>query len=442
MLRNVSQEALLLSKNGIKLDAINTSIIDIDGAHNVISTNNSTDTPLAGGATFPGAWEEVTNYASISIIAAADEVGTLWADFSTDGSTTIRSIQLSDTNSSSLGIHSLIIVAKYFKVRVINGPTLQGSFQLQTIYSRHSRIAQPTSRLAQTIGDYSDVLNSRSVIAAQNTLGTFTNVRSDYNSNLQTSTITNEWANLAIAEIYNTYGDRVIIKPKTLIKFGKNTDIDTGVQETVWQVGGNETYATGNTIDTVVSTSTSDTVAVTIEGHTLSGSEFTFVSQTATLTGQTDVVLGTPLARVSRLYNDNGTDLVGAVSVFDNTAGSSSAGVVTPAAALHLITATGDNQSEKCATTFSNVDYGIITQFIGGQSSKTNALIEFELQFRPVGKVWRHIYHWGSSSTTVNIVLNPYIIIPKNGDIRIRATSNTANTEIFASFHAIFGLVQ
>ena len=49
-------------------------------------------------------------------------------------------------------------------------------------------------------------------------------------------------------EIYNQFGDLVSIdeKAKSLVKFGKSATLSTD-RETVWTVGGMETYVTGNT---------------------------------------------------------------------------------------------------------------------------------------------------------------------------------------------------
>lgn len=128
---------------------------------NVLSTANATTTPLAGGATFTGVWEECYQYSALSLIGAADVAGTLYAEFSTDGATVARTILLSDGRDGALGIHGLIPVAKYFRVRLLNGATPQGSVSIQTIFSVQPLIAQPTSRLGQNVGQYTDVLNTR-----------------------------------------------------------------------------------------------------------------------------------------------------------------------------------------------------------------------------------------------------------------------------------------
>lgn len=141
-----------------------------------VDTNNTTTVNLGAAATFTGAWTEVTNYASISIIGAADVAGTLYGEFSTDGATVARTIQLSSGLDGNFGIHDLIPVARYFRVRVVNGAAPQGSFDLQTIVHNNPRVALPTSRLVQSLDDYSDVLNTRAALFGKQANGDYVDV--------------------------------------------------------------------------------------------------------------------------------------------------------------------------------------------------------------------------------------------------------------------------
>jgi hypothetical protein len=125
-----------------------------------ISTDNSTSETLGISGTYSGTWEEITNYASISVVATSTNAATLYADFSDDASNEIRNVQLSPGDAGVDGIHSLIPVAKYFRVRIVNGGT-SSDIVVQTLYHNNPRIAQPTSRVGQSIGLYSDVLNTR-----------------------------------------------------------------------------------------------------------------------------------------------------------------------------------------------------------------------------------------------------------------------------------------
>lgn len=253
-------------------------------------------------------------------------------------------------------------------------------------------------------------------------------------------------------EILNTYGDTVSVaaKKKSLLKFGRNASVGTSY-ETVWEYGGDETYVTTNAIDTVSSSSASDTATeMFVEGHTVSGtgtsSQFTFTTQTVTLNGQNKVLLTTPLARVSRAYVSSGT-LVGDFYVYEDDTLSS--GVPTTASKVHMTVegaTSGHTQSFKAATTFSNTDYAIVTSGYAAVNKKTSASVDFVIEVRQAGGVFRpaggRISLQSGGQTTAQIQFDPYVIIPKNADVRIRAIASTTAVEVDASFQAYLAAVQ
>ena len=228
----------------------------------------------------------------------------------------------------------------------------------------------------------------------------------------------------ACAVIESTYGDTCYIKSKSLSKFGYNNDIDSAQTEMVWETGGIETLPTGNTIDEVVSTNVGDTQNIVVEGHVLSGSNLLFVVQSATLTGTTPVTLTTPLYRCTRLYNNDSSDFIGTITVED------SANVTT-----HItIEATQQhNQSNKCATSLSASDYWIITGAFFSVEKSQSAYAEFDIQIKEYGKVWRSRYHNSvANSGDARVTFDPPLIAPRNSDVRVIATSGSANTKCFA----------
>jgi hypothetical protein len=249
-------------------------------------------------------------------------------------------------------------------------------------------------------------------------------------------------------EVYSTYGQRVSTdaKAKSLLKFGKSGDLSsTAGLQTVWSVDGNETYISDNLIDRVISSSTSDTQEVTIEGHTIEGAgvdaKFTFVVQTATLSGQTPIALTTPLARVSRVNNNSSTEVVGVVSVYQNSA--VTGGVPNDTTKIHINIPLGFQQSFKAATTFSNTDYFLLTGCYGAVSQKQTAAADFYLELREVGKSFRQIACLTASSSggSFNIEFDPAIIIPRNADVRIRCTTGTNNAVVFTNFRGYLAKV-
>lgn len=256
----------------------------------------------------------------------------------------------------------------------------------------------------------------------------------------------------AINEIARSYGHSVdiVAKSKSLLKFGNNPDLDTGVWETVWQTGGDETYVDTNIIDTISSSSTSDVgQVINIEGHTVTGTgadqQFTFIVQDATLNGQNKVTLATPLARVSRAYNSSTTDLVGIVHVYEDTALSGGDPIDDTKEHISIRGTLGDQQSFKAATTFSDSDYFICTGGWASITRSSTAAVDFELQIRRPGQTFRPVSRMtlnSTGSTTNQIQFNPYVVIPRNCDIRVRAVSTANNVEVNASFQGYIAKVR
>lgn len=180
--------------------------------------------------------------------------------------------------------------------------------------------------------------------------------------------------------VASTYGDTVSVleKKKDLLKFGRNFAAGTSYS-TVWAYGdtlATEVLPTTNAIDTVSSSSTSDTGTVVIEGHTISGSDLTFVVQTATLNGRNKVVLTTPLARATRIKNTGAADFVGDIYVYEDD--TISAGVPTTSTKVHVTARAGyGNQSLKCATSISSVDYWFISHIKCGVLKKIFSICRF-----------------------------------------------------------------
>lgn len=252
---------------------------------------------------------------------------------------------------------------------------------------------------------------------------------------------------LAEQIIFDTYGDRVSVmeKKKTLTKFGQTDNADQNVWTTIWETAQDqphETYVTTDAIDTVSSSDAADTNVIQIEGHTVTGtgssSEFIFVTQSATLNGRNKVTLTTPLARVSRVYVDNGGSIAGDVFVYEDTA--LTAGKPTDTTKIHITMrgTLGHTQSFKGATTLSNTDYGIITGGYVAVDKKTSSSADFQMEVRMPGGVFRpasgRIALNSSGQSTAQIIFKPYAILPKNSDIRVVVNAGSNNTEVDVTF--------
>jgi hypothetical protein len=238
--------------------------------------------------------------------------------------------------------------------------------------------------------------------------------------------------------IFSDYGDSVSLeaKNKDLLKFGRNENVQT-TSTTLMTLPAstyNETFVSTNIITSIISTSAADGEEVTIEGHTVSGGDFTFVNQTKTLTGQTVATLGTALARVTRVYNSDATELAGVVSVTENDTYSS--GVPDTASKVHLQIRAGQQQSEKAATTLSSVDYWVVTSFYADMLEKTAASADVDLEIRLSGGVFRQVADVSCSESHRGVFeFKPYLIVPPNSDVRLRARASANDKDISGGIH-------
>lgn len=247
----------------------------------------------------------------------------------------------------------------------------------------------------------------------------------------ETQSSLDHWSNFAIDEVKEAYGHTIILKPKSLLKFGRSETLGTSY-ETVWQRGGDETYQTANTIDSISSDDAGDVGSVVVEGHTIDGvtGDLSFVRQLVTLQGQTKTGLPIPMARANRVFNDGATDFAGTVYVYqDDTV---SGGVPSTTAKIHLQSSGANNQSLKAATSISKDDYWLIKSMYAAVNKKTAAVADFDLQVREKGKVFRTRVQLAASSTggLSFVEFEPYLIVPANSDVRVHASASASGVAV------------
>lgn len=192
------------------------------------STLNSTTTLVE---TLPGArvrLGRVQRWAVLTIsITSSGETGVAYCDFSNDGgTTTTRTVQLNTTSGSPSGIHGLVRIEPYYRVRVINGSVAQSTLTVTTILSAQPLVAIPTSRAGQTYGNYSDVLNMREI----------RDPKIDEAAGLNTDIL-----------VYN--------------KIGFNADVAASTWEDIWSVGGTSVTSTKVTDVVFFARQNADTVS-------------------------------------------------------------------------------------------------------------------------------------------------------------------------------------
>ncbi len=226
-------------------------------------------------------------------------------------------------------------------------------------------------------------LETSSTIQGQTPAGEIKEVNVTQDGDLS---ISNNSSGLAIAE-GNVTG-------KTFIhKFGKAPDFDTGDGVvTVWDGADDNdinqmqyVYSTTAAIDSVSSSSTSDTFDIEIQG--LDG-DYALVNQTVTLNGQNRVALTTNLLRVFRMKNVNSIDNVGHIYCFENVA--LSLGVPTDSTKVRAVIQPTKNQTLMAVFTIEADKTGYMRDWfasIAGASKSSNYIVE--LRARPLGGVFQ-----------------------------------------------------
>jgi len=282
------------------------------------------------------------------------------------------------------------------------------------------------------------------------------------------------WIAEALRRFSSSYEDKIgnrrldiLGKAKSVYKFGRNTDMTSGELATIWDVGpANETYldagsgTSSNLIDRVSSSNASDAQGLRVEGHYLSAANtFHFVALRATLNGQTPVDLANAtvlsdlkgewssynkLARVSRMANLGDTaDLAGDVYCYQNGQTVTS-GVPQDLTLTHAkIRGTdGLNQTNKCATTISNEDFGILTACRAGVARSVAAFVDYTIEIAERPNIFREralgISSRDSGFTPI-FSEPPFIVLPPNTDIRVRGTASTNSVGGLATLNILLG---
>jgi len=138
-----------------------------------VSVGNSTTTALAGNATFTGAVEDVSQYSSLSVsyyVSPVTATGNIFVQFSNVASpfypvsNTVTPVTSLTANGFTL---DTTMTAQFFRVSYVNDSAAQTTFMIQSIYHPQARVAVKSDRLAVAMNNYTDLLNTRSVVAGQ-----------------------------------------------------------------------------------------------------------------------------------------------------------------------------------------------------------------------------------------------------------------------------------
>ncbi len=147
--------------------------------NNNVSIVNSTVIPLSASSVFTGKGEDVSNYASATVMIFCDEAGVIAFETSMDN-VNFDLIRIHICEASIAHEFVIPLTAKYYRTVYTNGIDTQSLFRLQTIFS-YEDISQPVISVTGHIDSDALVSTTRSVLTGEDLSGTFRNVGVDAN---------------------------------------------------------------------------------------------------------------------------------------------------------------------------------------------------------------------------------------------------------------------
>lgn len=179
-LNGIIDQGLAVTANG------GAQVDSVGNGH--VCTDNSTSTPLAGGASFTGAWQDTLNYNCLTFGVNADQ------DSATDGFDIQWSpdgVIIADHDYFTIGANAgknftFSPARRYVRVVYTNGATPQTVFNLQTIFKKGG--FKPSShRIQDSIVNEDDAELVKAVLTGENPAGTFVNFQSTTQGNFKIS---------------------------------------------------------------------------------------------------------------------------------------------------------------------------------------------------------------------------------------------------------------
>ena len=444
-----------------------------------VCAQNSFSGAIDADASFIGSWQDTLDYNSIIIGIKMDQnsaTNGLDIQWSYDGTDAhICDHDYFSIYANNGKVFTFCPARRYFRVVYTNGSVSVVSCSIQSILKRGG-IKGSSHRIQDSIVAEDDAELVKSVITGENPAGTFVNFQSTTAGNFKVALEEFESETFdtnplpvklnvdsaldiaqAINVVYSTYGDTVSVnsKQKSLNKFGAKSGIGNSNWETVMSFQSTETrltYPSTNLIDSIISSSSADTSKTYVyEGHSVDvNGNLTFVVDEVTTDasdGQTRVALPTPVRNLTRAYLKNSgtfnspqTVHAGIISFYDDTDGDNSSGVPTTASAVSLRLLAGETQSEKAATSTSQIDYWFISALSVAikDASPTANFVTFRMVVRDVknGGVWRPLGRdyvaYADTSQPGRIPQLPFRIVPKNHDWEVWAKTDTGTADVFA----------
>lgn len=208
-------------------------------------------------------------------------------------------------------------------------------------------------------------------------------------------------------------------------KFGRNTTVASGTQETIWDGSSIYSYPSTADITHAISTNANDTMDIEIQGL---DANYVLTTQTITLTGDTQVALDTPLIRVFRARILGSVATLGVVSITDNGQNDTYAQI-----------AVGVNQTNMAVYTVPAGKTGYLHKWYASilrATGTTAVAADVDIFRRTSGGVFRSTQPVGIQNTGNGAWQYEFkfpLKLEEKTDIEIRATP-TANADISGGF--------
>jgi hypothetical protein len=172
----------------IRVTLATDDVVSIDN-DDLVSTNNSTTTPLGISGNFTGTGDDCLGYTSVTVQLFADQDGStdgMLFQFSTDNSNWDESNTFTYTASEGRSFQ-FPVHARYFRVNFTNGTTGQGVFRVQTLLHRQN-VLTSIHRVADNLSPDRSATLVKAVVAAQAAgAGDFVPVQATSSGNFKTA---------------------------------------------------------------------------------------------------------------------------------------------------------------------------------------------------------------------------------------------------------------
>lgn len=209
-------------------------------------------------------------------------------------------------------------------------------------------------------------------------------------------------------------------------RFGKVPTLLVDTPTDVWRYGstaGAEIYTWSTTadIDSISSDNAGDLQNITISGL---DANYIQVNQTIALNGQTRVALTTPLMRINQAFNDSGTDLLGNVYIYVNTA--ITGGIPDDVTKVRAYIDSTAQQSQNGIFTVAAGKTGFITSVETSMIGRKDAFLSLKVKTRLENKVFLERLEINLAATGTSIRRTEFpvpIIMPEKIDFLPTAES-------------------